>query len=221
MIKEKFILKLTEEQLDTLKELGNIGSGNAITAISMLLKKQIEMSLTFVKIIPFWDISKIIEKPNSEVFAITSNINGKENMAILQFFPKKPILNIINDLAEVKIEPYNNIRRLDDMDDYSKSIISEFGNILAGHYASSMANLMGITLIPRSPLVVLDTFETILNSIVANFASITDYLVIIETKIQIQTLHLEGILCLIPDLDSLKKFFKAIDLNFDTNLFKE
>ncbi|NHI92202.1 MAG: hypothetical protein EAX96_06830 [Candidatus Lokiarchaeota archaeon] len=215
------ILNLSEKQLDILKELGNIGSGNAITALSDLLKKQIEMSITSVQIIPFWEITQLIEKPDTEIFGISSNMKGKESMAVLQFFPKNSILNIIKDLSESKNKFKNEIKSLNDLDNYSLSIISEFGNILAGHYASSMANLMGITLMPNSPMIVLDSFETILNSIVAEFSKIIDYLVIIKTKIEIEILELEGILCLIPDLDTIKKFFNAINAQYDMNIFEK
>ena len=220
MLNKGFNLELTEEQVDALKELGNIGSGNATTAISNLLGKKIEVSITNVKIFPFWAITKIIENPNLEVFAISSNVEGIESMAILQFFPKKSIINLIKDLSESSLKDLTSIRELNDLDDYPKSIISEFGNILAGHYASSMANLIGIKLILKSPLIVLDTFGTVLNSIAAEFATFFNDLVIIKTKIEIDILELEGILLFIPDLDGMEKIFKALNLKFDINLLK-
>ena len=221
MLNKDFRLDLTDLQLDTLKELGNIGTGNAVTAISQLLEKEIQMSLTYVDIIPFWEINNLIENPSSEIFAISSNITGKESMVILQFFPKKSMLNIIEDLSESKVNKNSQINELDDLDDYSKSIISEFGNILAGHYASSMANLMEMTLLPKSPLIVLDTFETVLNSIVSEFSKLIDYLVIIKTKIEIEILNIEGILCFIPDLDTMKKFFEKIGYKYDIKLINK
>ncbi len=218
MKKNKFNLELTDQQLDTLKELGNIGSGNAVTAISQLLEKEIDMSLTFVNILPFWQVSTIIENPNEEVFAISSNIKGKESMAILQFFPKKSILNIIKNLSQSKITKINTIKRLEDLDAYSLSIISEFGNILAGHYASSMASLLEIKLLPRSPLIVLDSFEAILNTIIGFFTNLVDSLIVIKTKIEIKNLDLEGILCFIPDLECMNNFFKILNIKYNVNI---
>ena len=52
-------IKLTPEQLDSLKELGNIGSGNDVVALSELINKKIEVSLTGIKIIHFWDLNNI------------------------------------------------------------------------------------------------------------------------------------------------------------------
>jgi chemotaxis protein CheC len=49
-------IHLTPKQLDLLKEMGNIGSGHAITALSNLLNNEIEVSLTSAEIIPFWKV---------------------------------------------------------------------------------------------------------------------------------------------------------------------
>ena len=61
-------LELTPEQLDILKELGNIGAGHAITALSELIEDRVDVSLTAVNIIPFWIIPDLFEDPNTEAF---------------------------------------------------------------------------------------------------------------------------------------------------------
>ena len=67
-------VELTEEQLDLLKEIGNIGSGHAITALSELLNKNVEVSLTSANIETFWKVPDMFENPNEEVVVIFSKI---------------------------------------------------------------------------------------------------------------------------------------------------
>ena len=40
-----FIDKISSEQLDILKEIGNIGAGHAATALSMMMNKKIDMKV--------------------------------------------------------------------------------------------------------------------------------------------------------------------------------
>jgi len=200
---------LSPEQLDSLKELGNIGSGNAVVALSELINKRIEVSLTGIKIIPFWDLSKIYPDPENEVFGICSNIKGEHNLTVLQIFTKESIINIINILSKKNIE---NIIEIEELDDLTRSTISEIGNILAGHYASSLANLMEIKLIPDVPVLALDTIGAICNSIAANYSRLTDSIIIINTKLKIEELSIDGIICFIPSVETIELIFKLLNI---------
>ncbi|MFW9876607.1 MAG: chemotaxis protein CheC, partial [Candidatus Thorarchaeota archaeon] len=81
--------KLTPEQLDTLKELGNIGSGHAITALSKLLSNRIDFSLTSAEIIPFYKVPELFNAFNVEVFGIYSKIPFTSDLSIIQIFSKE------------------------------------------------------------------------------------------------------------------------------------
>ena len=69
-----FNIKLTDPQIDMLKELGNIGSGHAITALSEILNRNVEVSLTSVHINSFWEVPEVFGNPNTEVVGIYSEI---------------------------------------------------------------------------------------------------------------------------------------------------
>ena len=92
-------IKLTPIQLDSLKELGNIGSGNAITALSQLLNTRVEVSLTSLELIPFWKLPDEFGGRETDVFCILSDIEGTQNLSILQIFTKESIINVINYMS--------------------------------------------------------------------------------------------------------------------------
>ncbi len=211
-LKEKSI-DLNFEQIDSLMELGNIGSGNAITALSQLLERRIEMSLTKVSIIPFWKIMDLLEDPQTMVFGIYSDIKGHANLSIFQFFTKKSVINMINKLSDQNQNNPININEIEDLDEFSLSIISEIGNILIGHYTSALANLMSTKLIPEVPNIALDTLETITNCLAAKYSQRIDHFVIIKTTLKIEELELTGTFCFIPDVDTLERIFKAIEVD--------
>lgn len=202
-------IKMSPEQLDSLRELGNIGSGNAVVALSELVNKRVEVSLTGIKIIPFWDLNLIFPDQDTQIFGICSNITGEHKLTILQIFTKESIINMISSISENQIKNINDIEELDDL---TRSTISEIGNILAGHYASSLANLMSIKLIPNVPILALDSIGAICNSVVANYSKLTDSIIISNTNIKIQQLSIDGVICFIPSVETIKKIFALLNI---------
>ena len=48
-----YVQSISSLHLDILKEIGNIGAGNAATALSNLLNKKIDMNVPNVRIVSF------------------------------------------------------------------------------------------------------------------------------------------------------------------------
>lgn len=211
-------IKLTPEQLDILKELGNIGSGNAITALSKLINDRVEVSLTAVNLIPFWKIPDLFEKPNTEAFGIYSEILDKPDLSIIQIFTKVSIINLVNILNDEDQIAIEDVRSIQELDDFSCSIISEIGNILAGNYASALANLLSISLVPGVPKLALDNLNAILDTIIAKYSQYSDFTIIVKTKIQVKDIKLNGTICLVPSMKILKELFKILKIKYDVNI---
>ncbi|MHA2087350.1 MAG: chemotaxis protein CheC, partial [Promethearchaeota archaeon] len=134
---------LTNEQQDTLKEIGNIGTGNAVTALSRLVKKKIDVTLTDVGIVPLDDLPEQFGGSKDKVCGIFCHIEKPSPATILNIFEMKPLMNLISELAgpDSNIEP-SKVKKKSDLDDYAISTITEMGNIMAGHYASALADLL-------------------------------------------------------------------------------
>lgn len=211
-------IKLTPEQLDMLKELGNIGSGHAITALSELINDRVDVSLTAVNIIPFWKIPDLFENPNTEAFGIYSEIIGKPDLSIIQIFTKVSVINLINILNDEDHIEIEDVRSIQELDDFTRSIISEIGNILAGNYASALANLLSIKLVPEVPKLALDNLNAMLDTIIAKYSINSDYTIIVKTKIQVKEIELNGTLCLVPSMKILKELFKILNIKYDVNI---
>jgi chemotaxis protein CheC len=210
--------KLTPEQLDTLKELGNIGSGHAITALSKLLNNEIEVSLTSAEIIPFWRVPELFENPNREVFGIYSEIHYNSDISIIQIFSKESLVNLINLLNTDNKILVDNVSTIKNLDPFSISVITEIGNILTGHYTSALADILSIKLIPNVPIVALDTSNAMLSSIIAKYSQLSDYIMLINTKVTLPEINLNCIMCFIPSLMILKNLFEILNIKYNMNL---
>jgi len=207
------VFNLNTEQLDTLKELGNIGSGNAIVALSNIINKPIETSLTSIKIIPFWSFVNVFKDPNLYVFGIYSAVESKPNLSLLQIFTKKSIINLINLLSGNNKSILHDINDIEELTEFGKSFIFEVGNILAGHYTSALANLMSIKIIPSVPVLALDTIGAICDSLIGKFSSKTDYIIMIDTEMIIEELSFNGFFVFIPSLETIKTLFNLLNIS--------
>lgn len=76
-------LKFTPIQLDALKEIFNIGAGNAATSLSILINNNIEMSVPCVNIVDFNTIYS--GELNREVFGVAVRVLGDTRKYINYF----------------------------------------------------------------------------------------------------------------------------------------
>jgi chemotaxis protein CheC len=215
-VSERF--QLTPEQIDVLKEIGNIGSGHAITALSQLLNSEIDVSLTLAEIIPFWKVVEFFDNPDIAVFGIYSEIHLNSDLSIIQIFTKESIINLLNLLNLDFNLSIENIKTRDDLDEFSLSTITEIGNILSGHYANALADLMSIKIVPNVPIVALDTLNAIFNELIAKHSQISDYLVLIKTKLAVKDINVNCTICFIPSVNILNNLFKILNIKYEMNL---
>ncbi|MHA2037483.1 MAG: chemotaxis protein CheC [Promethearchaeota archaeon] len=204
---------LTNEQQDTLKEIGNIGTGNAVTALSRLVKKKIDVTLTDVGIVPLDDLPEQFGGSKDKVCGIFCHIEKPSPATILNIFEMKPLMNLISELAgpDSNIEP-SKVKKKSDLDDYAISTITEMGNIMAGHYASALADLLDTKLMIDIPEFTMSNAGEIGEFLSAEFKSIADFFIIIQTSIKVSDLKLKGMFFFIPDIETLKIIFTKLDI---------
>ena len=209
-------LLLTEYQQDILKEIGNIGCGNAVTALSRLIKKKIEVNLTDVGFVSFDKLSKEFGTSKEKVCGIFCHIKKPYQSTILQVFDMKPLLSLIKSIAGKKSKIITaNIKNKKDLDKYSISTITEMGNIMAGHYASAIGDLTGIKLMINVPEFTMSTTGEIGDFLATELKSLSEYVLIIKTSINIVDLKLNGMFFFIPSVDTLGLFFEKLGISVE------
>jgi len=209
-------VELSHEQQDMLKEIGNIGTGNAVTALSRLVKKKIDVTLTDVGIIPLEELPRQFGGAKEKVCGIFCHIEKPSQATILNIFEMKPLMKMIADLAgnKSKIDP-NKVKSKKDLDDYAVSTIVEMGNIMAGHYASALADLLGTKLMIDVPEFTMSQAGEIGEFLSKELKSVAEFFIIIKTSISVADLKLKGMFFFIPDLQTLKSFFNKLGIEHE------
>ncbi|QYR24175.1 chemotaxis protein CheC [Paenibacillus sp. sptzw28] len=201
--------KLEAFKLDVLKEVGNIGAGNAATALSRLLDKPVDMNVPTVSFIPFEQIADRVGGFEQVVIAVFLRVEGDApgNM----FF-------LIEENSAKKL--LRNLLSIDSVDQtgYSEmelSALSEIGNILAGSYLSSLADFTKLSMSPTVPAIAIDMAGAILSYGLVQYGEMGDSALLIDTKFLEGQEELEGYFFLIPDPESFNKIFSALGVPYE------
>ncbi|MDK2836468.1 MAG: chemotaxis protein CheC [Thermosediminibacterales bacterium] len=198
-------------QIDALREIGNIGAGNAATAFAKLLNKKIKMDVPEVNILPFNEIINEIGGADVVVAGVYLRVTGQMRGNILFLLSQMEAFKLIDILLG---KPYGFTQRLDSM---GESILLEIGNILSGAYLSSLADFTGLTINSSVPALAMDMAGAVLSIPLAQLGYMGDTALLIETQLIEGEYSVKGHFFLIPDTNSFDPLFDALGVKINGN----
>ncbi|GAC43151.1 chemotaxis protein [Paenibacillus popilliae ATCC 14706] len=191
-------------KMDVLKEVGNIGAGNAATALSRLLNRTIDMKVPQARLMPFDCIADEVGGPDQVVITIYFRVEGDSPGHLFFMFAPEAAKVLLSYLATVPLEEGEGFS------DLELSALAEIGNILAGSYLSSLADFTRMTMSPTVPQVAIDMAGAVLNYGILQYGEMGDSALLIDTKFLEGCDEVQGTFFLIPDPDSFSKIFAAL-----------
>lgn len=190
--------------MDVLKEVGNIGAGNAATALSRLLDKPIDMAVPKVQMLPFEAIADKVGGPEKIVLTVFFRVEGDTPSNLFFILSPEAAKNLLHRLAGLEVASG------DQFSEMEWSALSEIGNILAGSYISSLADFTSLSMTPSVPALALDMAGAILSYGLLQFGEMGDSALLIDTTFIEGQHEVEGQFFLIPDPESFAKIFAAL-----------
>lgn len=190
--------------LDVLKEIGNIGAGNAATALAKLLDKKIDMKVPQIRVMKFIEVSDVLGGAETEVVGILLGVNGDITGNILFVLDLVSARRLVNMLMG---KPINAETEFDSM---VCSALQEIGNILAGSYLSSLSNLTNLRILSDIPGLAIDMAGAILSVPAIEFGKNSDTVLYIETEFTYGIDSVIGDFFLVPDKVSYVRLLKAL-----------
>ncbi len=195
---------LNDMMIDILGEIGNIGSGNVVTALSNMLSKRVDMNVPQVKILEFNEVATLLGGEENLVVGIYLDLDEEIKGNIMFMLDIESAINLSNMLLN---REGNNIEKLDDM---AISALSEVGNILASSYVNSLSALTGLKITVSVPSLAIDMAGAILSVPAIQFGYIADRVLFIETVFKEGDNTVRGNLFLLPDMNSFKKILLSL-----------
>ncbi|MGO4542009.1 chemotaxis protein CheC [Paenibacillus sp. 2TAB19] len=191
-------------ELDVLKEVGNIGAGNAATALSRLLDKPVDMAVPKVSLLPFEEVADRVGGSEQIVFAVFLRVEGDAPGNMFFIIEEASAERLLRQLLSIREEGQEGYSEME------LSALCEIGNILAGSYLSSLADFTHLTMAPSVPQIALDMAGAILSYGLVQYGEMGDSAMLIETTFLEDREALEGHFFLIPDPESFDKIFRAL-----------
>lgn len=192
--------------LDVLKEIGNIGAGNAATALAKMIDKKVDMKVPKVSILEFKEVPELLGGEETPVCGIFFKIEGDINGSIMFLLEMESAFNLVDLLM-----PRDNHT----MDEFTYSALQEIGNILSGSYVSSLSGLTSLNMHISIPSLCIDMAGAILSVPAIHFGQIGDKILIIENQFiePEENEAVRGFFFLIPDVDSYEILFKSLGVS--------
>ncbi len=196
--------ELNNLQMDVLKEIGNIGAGNAVTSLAKMIDKRVDMAVPKARILGFDKVSQILGGEEILVVGILLSVSGDINGYIMFILDINAARQLINILFE------NKDATSLEFDELEISALKEIGNILTASYLSALAGLTNLRVMPSVPELAIDMAGAILSVPAIEFGKVGDSVLYIETEFSEGITKVFGDFLLIPDVDSYEVLLKAL-----------
>lgn len=203
---EKLALRKSDSMyFDVLKEIGNIGTGNAITSISTMLDMKVNMQVPDAELIAVQDLNTVIGSEEEEIVGIYIRVHNGIEGSMMFLFKRAAAYFLLNRLFDRK-QGYD--KPFDRMD---ISAMEEVGNIIVGAYLTAIAKMTNLTIEPSVPYISVDMAGAILSFAAIQLGQYGDNALMIETSFEDQGM-LQGYLIFLPELDSDVRIFQALGI---------
>ncbi|MDF2653965.1 MAG: cheC [Bacillota bacterium] len=198
--------ELNDVQIDVLREIGNIGAGNAATALSTILDERVEISLPRVRITDFDTAVNALGGAETMTVGVLVNFSGEANgmiMFLLNMEDAKAIMSILiqddggddGQLSELKL-----------------SAIKEIGNILGSSYINSISTLTGLTINISIPYIAIDMAGALMSVPIIEFGSVGDKVMFIEECFSAEENNLTSNIIMFAEIETLKIIMERLGL---------
>ena len=196
---------LTEDDrvyYDVLKEIGNIGSGNAVTALAHMLNCKVDMSVPQVRLLDFKDVGSILGDEEQIMAGVYLMVEGDITGSIMFLLEKESARGLVGLLM-------GSAASEGELSEIEQSALKEIGNIITAAYLNSLSTLTGLKIYPSVPSLCIDMAAAILSVPAIEFGLIGDKLLLIENQF---SEGISGYFILVPDLESYDKIFTSIGM---------
>ncbi len=196
------IEQMSDQYFDVLKEIGNIGAGNATTALSTMLGTKVDMMVPKVRLMEFKEVGTTLGGEDQLVAGIYLVVNGDIHGSIMFVQKKESARAMVQKLMGMPSEG-------DDFNEMELSALKEIGNVITGAYLNSLSTLTNLTIYPSVPDVCIDMAGAILSVPAIEFGAISDKMLLIQTDFADDD-DLSGYFILVPDEESDAKILHAL-----------
>ena len=200
--------ELDAMHLDVLREIGNIGSGNAATSLSSMLNTTVEIEVPTISLINYENVSQYLGGKDNEVIGLALGLEADIEGVMLHVVQPRFASRIVNTFYPKEIET------LEDINEMDLSAVKETSNITTAAYVNSMASMTNTFINITPPIEYLDSVENVLKHASNRFDAIGNQVIYIDENLYIGNTQIKSSMILILQIDSLKLLFDKLGIPY-------
>ena len=193
-------------EFDVLTEIGNIGAGNATTALSQLINAKIDMNVPKVEMLTFAELAEIIGGAETLVAGILLSLEGDIEGSMLFILESSAAKLFVQKLMGYEMVEGNEFSEME------MSALQEIGNIISGAYLSAISGMTNLTINVSVPSLAFDMAGAILSVPAIEFGKLGDKALLIESLFKDLDVDISGYFILIPTMESYGRIMKSLGL---------
>lgn len=194
-------MELDQTKKDILKEVANIGAGNAATAFSGMIGQEINMTVPKVELVDIQDLPAITGDEEEFIACIMINFSGEISGKILLVVDMENVEKMLKLIFSTDELPGKEMQH---------SALNELGNILSGAYLKAINDFTDLDLDQSVPAMAYDMAAAVLSSSVIDYSQTEDFILLLETEFITGEEKLELFYFFIPERDSLDYLFQKL-----------
>ena len=194
---------LTTQYFDVLKEIGNIGAGNATTALATMLQCKVDMKVPQVRMMEFKDVGALLGGEEQELAGAYLSVEGDITGSILFLVQKGVALHLVSKLMGGMGG--------DEFGEMERSAFKEISNIVTGSYLNALSTMTNMCIYPSIPDLAIDMAGAILSVPAIEFGIMGDKILLIQSQIS-DEIEMDGFFVMIPDMESYVKILRALGI---------
>lgn len=198
-------VELDEMFKDFMRELGNIGTGNAVNALSQLLNCPLEIDTPNLRILPFQQITEIITEAEVPLAGIMVEVFGEVNGMFLFLLDETFTGQVIRLVLGDTVSDFMNLTEMEE------SLLLELGNIMCGSYIRALSQLMNVEIDVSVPQISIDMGGAILTAATSRFLRTSDELLMIDNLFCMDTDTFSGRILFLPEMESLHVLLRKLE----------
>jgi chemotaxis protein CheC len=194
-------MELNDMQLDGLREIANIGSGTAATALSSMLGLSVDLQVPRALALELADAVDAVGSPEDDATAVVLGVFGDLDATVVLLFDPESAATVCTLLG---VDPADTEMAL--------SALSEVGNILGSSYIGAMGQMAGLALEPRPPVALADMLGAIVATALASTALDTDFALLLDSEMQVEGAQCRFGVLFVPSADGVARLLAGLGL---------
>ena len=197
---------INEMHIDVLREIANIGSGNAASALSRMLDHSVNISIPHIGILGFNEAYEVLGGPEAIMVGTLLMLTGAVNGMMMFLLPIEVVCELVNMLMFTEIKSHEEI------DEMGYSVINEVSNIMSASFVTAISEMTTIPIDISPPEATLDMLGSIMSVPSIYFAKMSDTLLLIQNELEIEGKKTSASVIMLPDMPSLEKLMSSLGI---------